>query len=33
MRRVPLIDENYVVRYEMDNIYGIYADEWEFGNN
>lgn len=29
----PLINENYVVRYEMDNIYGIYADEWEFGNN
>ncbi len=24
------IDEDYVVKYEMDYIYGIYADEWEF---
>ncbi len=24
------IDENYVVKYEMEYIYGIYADEWEF---
>jgi lipoteichoic acid synthase len=26
----PVIDEDYVVKYEMDNIYGIYADEWAF---
>ena len=24
------IDEDYVVKYEMDYIYGIYADEWTF---
>ncbi len=24
------IDEDYVSRYEMDYIYGIYADKWEF---
>lgn len=24
------INEDYVVKYEMDYIYGIYADEWEF---
>ncbi|NOG58192.1 MAG: sulfatase-like hydrolase/transferase [Bacteroidetes bacterium] len=24
------IDENYVVNYEMDYIYGIYADKWSF---
>ncbi|PWD97997.1 sulfatase-like hydrolase/transferase [Marinilabilia rubra] len=29
----PLIDENYVVRYELDNVYGIYADEWNFYQN
>jgi lipoteichoic acid synthase len=29
----PLIDENYVVRYEMDDFYGIYADDWDFGRN
>ncbi|WP_157811579.1 sulfatase-like hydrolase/transferase [Lacinutrix sp. Bg11-31] len=23
-------DENYVVKYEMDYFYGIYADHWEF---
>jgi glycerophosphoryl diester phosphodiesterase len=23
-------DENYVVNYEMDYIYGIYADDWDF---
>ena len=23
-------DEEYVVNYEMDYIYGVYADEWEF---
>jgi len=23
-------DENYVVKYELDNIYGIYADNWNF---
>ena len=25
------MDERYVVKYEMDHIYGIYADEWSFG--
>ena len=25
-------DETYVTKYEMDNIYGIYADEWTFNN-
>lgn len=24
------IDEEYVVKYEMDYIYGIYADQWKF---
>lgn len=24
------ITEDFVVRYEMDHIYGIYADEWDF---
>lgn len=24
------IDEEYVVKYEMDNIFGIYADNWSF---
>jgi glycerophosphoryl diester phosphodiesterase len=24
------IDEDYVVRYEMDYVYGIYADKWQF---
>ncbi|MFY0603354.1 MAG: sulfatase-like hydrolase/transferase [Flavobacteriaceae bacterium] len=23
-------DENYVVKYEMDHVYGIYADTWSF---
>ena len=23
-------NEDYVVKYEMDNIYGIYADKWSF---
>ena len=23
-------DEEYVTKYEMDYIYGIYADEWDF---
>jgi hypothetical protein len=23
-------DEEYVVNYEMDHIYGMYADVWEF---
>ena len=26
----PGINEDYVVKYEMDFIYGIYADEWKF---
>ena len=26
------IDEVYMAKYEMDYIYGIYADEWEFEN-
>lgn len=26
------IDENYAVKYEMDYIYGIYADKWNFGD-
>ncbi|MEX2380185.1 MAG: sulfatase-like hydrolase/transferase, partial [Vicingaceae bacterium] len=26
----PGIDEDYVVKYEMDYIYGIYADKWSF---
>ena len=26
-------DEEYVVKYEMDYIYGIYADKWDFGTN
>ncbi|MCF4102112.1 sulfatase-like hydrolase/transferase [Gillisia sp. M10.2A] len=26
------IDEDYVVKYEMDYIYGIYADDWIFSN-
>lgn len=25
-------DEEYVVKYEMDHIFGIYADEWNFNN-
>ena len=24
------IDEDYVTKYEMDAIFGIYADEWTF---
>jgi len=28
----PFIDEDYVVKYEMDIIYGIYADKWEFNH-
>ena len=24
------VDENFVVKFEMDNFYGIYADEWFF---
>jgi len=26
----PGFDEEYVVKYEMDFIYGIYADDWSF---
>lgn len=26
------VDEDYVVKYEMDYIYGIYADDWSFEN-
>ncbi|MDN5210840.1 sulfatase-like hydrolase/transferase [Fulvivirgaceae bacterium BMA12] len=26
-------DEKYVVKYEMDHIYGIYADNWNFQRN
>jgi len=25
-------DEKYVVGYEMDYIYGIYADDWNFNS-
>ena len=24
------IDEEYVAKHEMDQIYGVYADDWDF---
>jgi glycerophosphoryl diester phosphodiesterase len=30
LNQAPGTDEDYVVKYEMDYIYGIYADKWDF---
>ncbi|MCB9446810.1 MAG: sulfatase-like hydrolase/transferase [Flavobacteriales bacterium] len=30
LNQIPGKDEGYVVRHELDNVYGMYADEWTF---